>query len=207
MKKRTLALLAAAALSVSTLAGVGAASLISEITAELRKDFTIRVDGEKQNFRNADGDKVYPILFEGTTYLPVRAIGELMGKIVYWDEGKKEIDLRTVDEKTTSTVTDADVIFDSKDNTKEKPDKKDKTDKTDKDVDEALLIGEEKAKEIALGKAGLEESEASRIKVTLDFDNGLWEYEVEIRVGRTEYDGDINAKTGEIIKWEVDLDD
>lgn len=198
MKKRTLALLVAATLSVTTLVGIGAASLISEIKAELRKDFTIRVDGDKQNFRNADGEKVYPILFEGTTYLPVRAIGELMGKVVYWDEGKKEIDLRTEDIKETTTVTDADVIFDSKDNSKDKP---------EKTVDESLLIGEDKAKEIALKKAELKEAETSRIKVKLDFDNGLWEYEVEIKAGRTEYDADINAKTGEIIKWEVDLDD
>ena len=203
MKKRTLALLVAATLSVTTLAGIGAASLISEIKAELRKDFTIRVDGDKQNFRNADGEKVYPILFEGTTYLPVRAIGELMGKVVYWDEGKKEIDLRTEDIKETTTVTDADVIFDSKDNSKDKPEKV----KPEKTVDESLLIGEDKAKEIALKKAELKEAETSRIKVKLDFDNGLWEYEVEIKAGRTEYDADINAKTGEIIKWEVDLDD
>ncbi len=203
MKKRTLALLVAATLSVTTLAGIGAASLISEIKAELRKDFTIRVDGDKQNFRNADGEKVYPILFEGTTYLPVRAIGELMGKVVYWDEGKKEIDLRTEETKETTTVTDADVIFDSKDNSKDKPEKA----KPEKTVDESLLIGEDKAKEIALKKAELKEADASRIKVKLDFDNGLWEYEVEIKAGRTEYDADINAKTGEIIKWEVDLDD
>ena len=203
MKKRTLALLVAATLSVTTLAGIGAASLISEIKAELRKDFTIRVDGDKQNFRNVDGEKVYPILFEGTTYLPVRAIGELMGKVVYWDEGKKEIDLRTEDIKETTTVTDADVIFDSKDNSKDKPEKV----KPEKTVDESLLIGEDKAKEIALKKAELKEAETSRIKVKLDFDNGLWEYEVEIKAGRTEYDADINAKTGEIIKWEVDLDD
>ena len=95
------------------------------------------------------------------------------------------------------------MIFDSKDNSKDKPEKV----KPEKTVDESLLIGEDKAKEIALKKAELKEAETSRIKVKLDFDNGLWEYEVEIKAGRTEYDADINAKTGEIIKWEVDLDD
>ncbi len=208
MKKRTLALLLVAVFAVSMLAGMGAAELISEIKAELRRDFTVMVDGDKQIFRNVEGDRVYPILFEGTTYLPVRAIGELMGKTVYWDEGKKEIDLRTEDAKENSTVTDADVIYNSKEKKQEKNNKKEKTDKVDKkSVDTSKFIGEEKARETALKKANLKESEVSRIKVTLDRDYGVWEYEVEIRVGKTEYDAEINAETGEITKWEIDTDD
>lgn len=215
MKKRTLALLLVSVFAVTMLAGIGAAELISEIKAELRRDFTVRVDGDKQIFRNADGDRVYPILFEGTTYLPVRAIGELMDKTVYWDEGKKEIDLRTEDTGETTTVTDADVIFDSRDNKTEKTEKKEKKEKPEKtekaekknSAETSAFIGEEEAKAIALEKAGLKEDEADRIKISLDRDNGNWEYEVEIRVGRTEYDADINAETGEIIKWEVDIED
>lgn len=84
--------------------------------------------------------------------------------------------------------------------------KKDKTEKK-ADIDTSTFIGEEKVKAVALKKADITESEADRLKVTLDRDNGIWEYEVEIRVGRTEYDADINAETGEIIKWEVDLED
>ena len=215
MKKRTLALLLVSVFAVTMLAGIGAAELISEIKAELRRDFTVRVDGDKQIFRNADGDRVYPILFEGTTYLPVRAIGELMDKTVYWDEGKKEIDLRTEDTEETTTVTDADVIFDSRDNKTEKTEKKEKKEKPEKtekaekknSAETSAFIGEEEAKAIALEKAGLKEDEADRIKISLDRDNGKWEYEVEIRSGRTEYDADINAETGEIIKWEVDIED
>ena len=214
MKKRTLALLLAAVFSVSMLAGIGAAGLIEEIKAELRHDFTIRVDGEKQIFRNADGDRVYPILFEGTTYLPVRAIGELMGKTVYWDEGKKEIDLRTEETGKTTTVTDADVIYDSTDNGKTKPEKTEKPDKPEKEakpkkekVDKSDLITENEAKKIAFDKAGLKEKDVTYIKLELDFDDGLWKYEVEIRDGLKEYDADINAETGKIIKWEVDLFD
>ena len=216
MKKRTLALIVGAVFTVSMLGGIGAAELISEIKAELRRDFTIRVDGEKQTFRNADGDKVYPILFEGTTYLPVRATGELMGKTVYWDEGKKEIDLRTEETGKTTTVTDADVIYDSTDNGKDKPakpikedkpDKPGKSEKTDKVSAPENLITKEKAEEIALNKAGLTKDEATRIRTELDFDNGIWKYEVEIKDGRTEYDADIDAETGKVLKWEVDLDD
>ena len=212
MKKRTLALLMVAVFTVSMLAGIGAAGLITKITAELRQDFTIRVDGEKQTFRNANGEKVYPILFEGTTYLPVRAIGELMDKTVYWDEGKKEIDLRTEETGKTTTVTDADVIYDSTDNGKPKPEKpakpeKEKESKPEKvTVDNSEFITEDEAKEIALEKADLKESEVTFVRVELDKDNGVWEYEVEFNVGRTEYDADIDALTGDIRKWEVDRD-
>ena len=212
MKKRTLALIMVAVFTVSMLAGIGAAGLITKITAELREDFTIRVDGEKQTFRNASGEKVYPILFEGTTYLPVRAIGELMDKTVYWDEGRKEIDLRTEETGKTTTVTDADVIYDSTDNSKPKPEKpakpeKEKESKPEKvTVDKSEFITEDEAKEIALDKAGVDESEVTFARVELDKDGGVWEYEVEFKVGRTEYDADIDALTGEIRKWEVDRD-
>ena len=207
MKKRTLALLLVAVFTVSMLAGIGAAGLITKITAELREDFTIRVDGEKQIFRNADGERVYPILFEGTTYLPVRAIGELMDKTVYWDEGKKEIDLRTEETDKTTTVTDADVIYDSTDNGKTKPEKPEKETKPKKEtVDKSEFITEDEAKKIALEKSGLDESEVTFVRVELDRDGGAPEYEVEFNVGRTEYDADIDAVTGEIKKWEVDRD-
>lgn len=68
-------------------------------------------------------------------------------------------------------------------------------------------IGQEQAKKIALEKAGLEESQVRRIKVKKEMENGLWVYEVEFDQGRTEYDCEINAATGEILKYETDIDD
>ena len=137
-----------------------------------------------------------------------------MDKTVYWDEGKKEIDLRTEETGKTTTVTDADVIYDSTDNGKTKPEKTEKPDKPEKEakpkkekVDKSDLITENEAKKIALDKAGLKEKDVTYIKLELDFDDGLWKYEVEIRDGLKEYDADINAETGKIIKWEVDLFD
>lgn len=74
-------------------------------------------------------------------------------------------------------------------------------------VDTSNFIGEEKAKEIALQRAELTADDVTFERVELDFDNGVWEYEVEFRQGRTEYDADINAEDGTILKWEVDLED
>ncbi len=45
----------------------------------------IVVDGMKLNPRDANGSRVEPIIYNGTTYLPVRAVADALGKAVYWD--------------------------------------------------------------------------------------------------------------------------
>ncbi|MCD8390821.1 MAG: PepSY domain-containing protein, partial [Firmicutes bacterium] len=86
-----------------------------EITVDVRYDFTIIVDGAVQTFKDVNGGAVYPILYEGSTYLPVRAIGELMGKSVSWDGNTKTVYIGGSDSLVTDadsfnsgTVTDAD---------------------------------------------------------------------------------------------------
>lgn len=44
------------------------------------------------------------------------------------------------------------------------------------------------------------------IKLEFDFDDGRAVYEGELREGRTEYDFEIDAATGNFIKWEQDWD-
>ena len=73
--------------------------------------------------------------------------------------------------------------------------------------DTSKFIGEDKAKEIALGKAELKAEDVSFVKVELDRDDGIWQYEVEFKKGKTEYDADIKAEDGAILKWDVDYDD
>ena len=64
-----------------------------EVTAQLRPDFVIVIDQETAHFSDVNGSEVYPLLYEGTTYLPLRAIGNLMGKQVDWDEQSKTVTL------------------------------------------------------------------------------------------------------------------
>lgn len=78
---------------------------------------------------------------------------------------------------------------------------------TDETVTGTEYIGEDKAKEIVLKKAGISSDGVVFDRVELDYDDGIWEYEVDFRQGRTEYDAEINAKNGAIISWEVDIDD
>ena len=66
------------------------------------------------------------------------------------------------------------------------------------------FIGEEKAKEIALQKAGLTAEDVTFTKIGLDRDDGVWQYEIDFRQDKTEYETDINAVDGTIINWEID---
>jgi len=190
-KKRNLILVAALLVAFGT--GVVAKDVFEVIKAEIRTDFTVKIDGEVRKFENVEGERVYPILHDGTTYLPLRAIAEIMGKEVYWYEDDKLIEIKDK-EKNGPTVTDADVIVDD-----EKPAKQDKED--------AGYIGKEKAKEIALEKAGLKESDVVRLKVELEKDNGIFVYEVEFEQGNKEYKAEIKADDGKILDWEIDIDD
>lgn len=65
------------------------------------------------------------------------------------------------------------------------------------------LIPQAEAQAIALGRAP---QGARVVKCELDRDDGRYVYEVELREGPAEYECDINAVTGVILKWEVDYD-
>ena len=68
-------------------------------------------------------------------------------------------------------------------------------------------ISKDEAKSIALDHAGLSENDITRLRVDLDYDDGVPEYEVDFRYGGYEYDYDIHAETGKIRSWDKDWDD
>ena len=63
-------------------------------------------------------------------------------------------------------------------------------------------IGEAKAKAVALERAGVTESELLLYKIGMDTHNGTMVYDVEFTTDSYEFDCDVNAKTGEIVKFE-----
>jgi len=65
-------------------------------------------------------------------------------------------------------------------------------------------IGHDAALEKALAHAGVTASDAKRIHVEFDSDDGLMVYEVEFETTDLEYDYDINARTGEVVKHEIE---
>ena len=69
------------------------------------------------------------------------------------------------------------------------------------EVGEAM-IGEKRAREIALKHAGVEEAAATRMKVETDREKGRQIYEVEFTAGAKKYEYEIDAHTGEVISFE-----
>ena len=65
-------------------------------------------------------------------------------------------------------------------------------------------IGETKAKQIALAKAGLSANNVSGMMVKFDYDDGYAVYELEFRQGATEYECDVDAVNGTVLKFEMD---
>ena len=85
-RKRSIKTLSLALLLCLLLAMGAAAVGATAITAQLSPQVEIVVDGVERTFYTVDGVQAHPISYQGTTYLPVRAIGELMGKNVNWDQ-------------------------------------------------------------------------------------------------------------------------
>ncbi|MDO5398606.1 MAG: stalk domain-containing protein [bacterium] len=198
MKKKVTLLTAGVLCAAGVVVGASAAGVIQKVQSEIRPDFTVKVDGKTQTFKNVNGDVVYPMLYDGTTYLPIRAIGELMGKTVYWYEADKLIELKS----ENTTVTDADVIVtDDKD---KKPDKTAKPKETLPPEVQGITI--DKAKEIALQKAGLSADEVFFEEASYDFDDGRWICEIEFKKDKAEYSAEILVSDGTVISWDVDID-
>lgn len=70
--------------------------------------------------------------------------------------------------------------------------------------DDELLIGEERAQQIALNDAGLAENQVSKLKVRIKLDDGVWCYKVEFRTIALEYEYEIEAYSGAILDKDID---
>ena len=68
-------------------------------------------------------------------------------------------------------------------------------------------IGYAKAKSIALNHAGVSESKAYDMDIELDDEHGRLVYEVEFKSGNMEYDYEIDAASGAILKHEAEIGD
>lgn len=85
------------ALTLCVGAGVGAyaASNNEAITALLNRDLKVIYNGVEQHFTDANGVAVYPISYNNSTYLPVRAISGLVGLPIDFNAEAYAVELGT----------------------------------------------------------------------------------------------------------------
>ena len=79
--------------------------------------------------------------------------------------------------------------------------------KTKGNASENSYIGKEKAKQIALKDAKIDGKSVKGLNIEFDADDGTLVYEVEFKYGNKEYDYEINAKNGNIIDRDVEVED
>ena len=161
----------------------------TDVTFTLRPEYHIVIDGTERTFVNANGMKVDPAIYNGSIYLPLRAIGEIMGKTVNWDGTTQTVRLDSA--TSGGDVTD----FDTNDPSQSAP---------------TGGVTLEQAKQTALQHAGKTASQVQFVKAQQDWENGRKVYEIEFIVsggtGYTEYDYEIDAATGKIVSYDYDAE-
>lgn len=83
--RRFVSLVLALVMICSLVVNASAAESQEEIKAYLNYDITVTYNGNTQTLKDAAGNTVYPVSYNGTTYLPVRAVSNMLGIEVEWD--------------------------------------------------------------------------------------------------------------------------
>ncbi len=91
MKQKLQGLIAGALIGATITGGTVIAKNGNEMIEALYNNIKIYVDGVKIEPKDANGNSVEPFIYNGTTYLPVRAVGEAIGKQVSWDGSTQSV--------------------------------------------------------------------------------------------------------------------
>lgn len=116
-RKKLTCLALALTLIFSLTTGASAADATREqITAYLNYNLTVTYNGETQVLADANGNQVYPVTYSGTTYVPIRAIGNLLGLKVDWDQSTQTVTLTTTKADNAANISGqgGTTVFDSK---------------------------------------------------------------------------------------------
>ena len=152
-------------------------------------------------FGCSNSSKVEAISLEEAEDIALKEVnGEILKAEKDKDDGitKYEVEVNAENGKVLKVEKDDDYV----------PAKSNTTDQTNQtnqnNTQNTTQITAEKAQEIAMNKVGT----GTLVKCELDYDDDTqkYKYEIEIRDGRVEYELDIDAVSGDIIKYEQDHD-
>ena len=63
------------------------------------RNIKIIIDGKEYIPTDADGDRVEPFIYNGTTYVPLRAVANAFDKEVEWDDATSTIIIKSQNEE------------------------------------------------------------------------------------------------------------
>jgi hypothetical protein len=106
MKRMTRVSLAVVVLLITSIIAAGTVwgySALRKVDATANDNIKIYYDGDLKTFTDTDGSKISPVIINGRTYLPLRAISDLVGVGVEWDGTTQSIYLSSESGNNTST--------------------------------------------------------------------------------------------------------
>lgn len=90
-RKRLIKVLAIALVLILSLSAVAFGASVTKNISVMMGGIKLFVDDEQFIPKDANGNVVQPIVYNGTTYLPARAVSEALGKAVHWDNATKSV--------------------------------------------------------------------------------------------------------------------
>ena len=123
------------------------ATATSKRSIQVEDGIGITLNGARFTPRDAAGKQVPVFLYNGTTYVPVRAISEAMGMDVSFNSATRTVQLTTADRTASQQGASS---------------------------ASGNYISADRAKQIALNDAGVKEANAVFLRANLDWDDGQW---------------------------------
>ncbi len=136
-------------------------------------------------------------IYNGTTYLPIRIVGEALGVNVNWDSHAKAV---LIDDKESNLEYPTDLKPTTNNNSSSSNNHTNSN--TNSNTSTTSFISENRAKEIAFAKVG-GTGTITEFKSDL-YDDDYPKYEIDIVVNNTKHEMDIHGITGAIVKYETE---
>lgn len=194
----------------------GTSSTKSYIGQAKAKDIALKHAGTSESkiydysidFDSDGGILVYEIEFNTKNYEYEYDVNAKTGEIVKNEKSQNDdYNEDVLEGKVPSSITNSNTTTSKPSSSTSKPSNSTSSKPSSSTSSSSSLISRSKAKTIALNKAGVSSSQITDYEIELDTENGTKVYEISFNSGRNEYDIEINAKTGKILKYEKEIDD